>query len=907
MADDRDDCIEDILKSIRDRRDRKFVQDHLDELDARATADESGGSYRDRLGRAAQEMLEKEAVNQAVRRRAIRMDALKARDARSWIDSAVSQGVSARKALEGLLHGINEQVYDPKSRRGNRLSAESVGLAAERKWLDRGFDGDLKRAGEDDPKFQGLDKIYASRSMERDIFIEKAELDAVAVGAGGKPGKTKNEVAQKIAEIMHKWDKVEIDALNGEGAWITARQRHVVELRHDPNKMRRASKPFNAMSPGQYTYKGFAEADRLAYVADTLKYIDAKKMFGAQADRAADILGQMWSAMLRGGDKIATSLEEGGGPNIAASVSMPRGFVFKSTEAQLEYMQKYAAMNPTEQWLRTKEQAARQYGLMNVLGSEPKQLFEQMVAYAKNKEGAVGREAQRAELDSWAPNSGGGRLRARYAAVSGEGSTPLRNMATSIVMADMAIQRTAKLGTAVLAMLADNATISTELGRQGLTYAERNASMLSDYFKGMADSDKRLVAELTGAGLRGNRRGGAARFDVMDAQAGTMAAMDHFFFKYSGFTAITENKRSAAEFMMARHLGLQNGKDFAALGPNEQRMLRAFGIADKEWALLHKTEWTKGSDGTYLTPDIAERIPDAAIADYLKGRMSISERAVASGPAGPEGRPAISADAIERARDELSNSLFAYLADRGQHAVIEVGARERAILYRASLPESGDALNLAMRLMLQFKQFPTAMITRAWGAEIYGGRSAMGKFAGISELILAGTFFGIATNMLNDIVKGQDPLSRWREHPVKATFSGLLRGGGATIYGDFLFGEFNRFGMPASSSLIGPTFGQIDRLAELWSDLTHPTSKTGIYNKPAAAGALALRMVRDNLPLTNMVYTKSAVDYLLLYNMQEWMNPGYLERMERTMKQNNGTEFWLRPTQTNRALREAVR
>lgn len=902
---DREDCLSDILKSIRDRRDRKFVQDHLDELDEKATRavnDGTANSYREGLGRAAEEMLEKDAVNQAVRRRAIRMNALKARDARLWIDAVVEQGVSARKALEGLLHGINEQVYDPKSGRGNRLSAESVGLAAERKWLDRGFDGDLKRAGEDDPRFQGLDKIYASREKELNIFIEKGELDA---GESGKPGKTKDAVALKIAEIMVKWDKVEMDSLNREGAWITSRQRHVAEVSHDPNRLRRAARPFSPTDPGGYTYRGFTEADRLAYVSKTLQFIDAKKMFGGQADRAADILGQMYSALLRGGDKLATPLDESAGPNIAASVSMPRGFVFKSTEAQLGYMKEFGRFNPTEQWLRTKEQASRQYGLMNVLGSEPKNLFEEMIAYAKNKEGGVGREAQRAELDSWAPESGGGRLRARYQAVAGGGGQPIRNMATSIVMADMAIQRTAKLGTAVLAMLADNATISTELSRQGLTYAERNASMLTDYFKGMSDSDKALVAELTGAGLRGNRRGGAARFDVLDSQAGTMAAMDHFFFKYSGFTAITENKRSAAEFMMARHLGMQNGKDFAALGPNESRMLQAFGIGEKEWALIHKAEWTKGSDGTYLTPDVAERLPDAAVADYLKGRMPISERAAATAPMTAEGRSAASADALDRVREEISNSLFAYLADRGQHAVIEVGARERAILYRASLPEQGDALNLAMRLMLQFKQFPTAMITRAWGAELYGGRGAMGKLAGITELILASTFFGIATNMLNDIVKLQDPMARWREHPVKAFFSGFTRGGGGSIYGDFLFGEFNRFGMPASASLIGPTFGQVDRLFELYSDLTHPTSKSGIYNKPAAAGALALRMVRDNLPFSNMIYTKSAVDYLLLYNMQEWMNPGYLQRMEQTMKQNNGTEFWLRPTQTNRALRQA--
>jgi len=37
-----------------------------------------------------------------------------------------------------------------------------------------------------------------------------------------------------------------------------------------------------------------------------------------------------------------------------------------------------------------------------------------------------------------------------------------------------------------------------------------------------------------------------------------------------------------------------------------------------------------------------------------------------------------------------------------------------------------------------------------------------------------------------------------------------------------------------------------------------------------------------------------------MYRLQEWLNPGYLERMERTMKDKQGIEFWLRPTQVSR-------
>lgn len=877
----RDDCIDEILKSIKDRRDRKFVREHLEELDARAEADAGAGSYREALQRAVREMLEEEAARSAIRRREVQIHALKLRDGRNLLTAAHEQGVSYRKGLEAILHGVNEQFFDPKSRRGNRRSAEAIGLGAQRAWIADGFIGDLERIGRSDPKFAGLDALYFSRQHEDAIFIEKAELEA---GAGGRPGRTKDPAALKIAEVMVKWDKVEIDALNREGAWITPRQRHVAELHHDPDRLRRAAKPFNALDPRTYVYRGFNQADREAWVAKTLQWIDAKKMFGAQAGEADQLLSKMYGGIVAGDRlEMTTVTSEPHFPNIAASVSVQRGFVFKSPEAQLAYIKEFGRFNPTDQWIHTKRLAANRLGLMKVLGPKPKEAFEELIAWAKNS--TLG-EPEKAELRAWAPDQGDGRLRHRYAVVSGEADQPIANMMTGLVVADMAVQRISKLGSAVFAMLADNATISRELARQGLTVAERYSSILSGYFRGHDETTQRQAARLLATGILGRLRGAAARFDVRDAQAGVMAKLDHTFFKISGFTAITENKRADAERMMALHMGDQRGKAYEALGDAEKRTLQAFGIGDQEWALLHKAEWSKIGDDLYLTPDVARRIPDAAISEYLKGRGSISERALNAAADGDG-----SAGAIAQARQELALNLWAYYADRGQHAVIEVGAREKAILYRGT--QSGDALNLALRLLLQFKQFPTAMLTRAWGAEIYGGGSRMGKLAGLTELIVVSTFFGILTNVLNDIIKGQDPTSRWRNKPIGSLASAFVRGGGGSIYGDFLLGEFSRHGHTASQALIGPTFGQLDQILEIYSDLTHMKART-------ATAALATRFARNNAPFMNMVYTKTGFDFLLYYKLLEAINPGYLRRMEQTMKQKSGIEFWLRPSQVSR-------
>jgi polyphosphate kinase 2 (PPK2 family) len=40
-----------------------------------------------------------------------------------------------------------------------------------------------------------------------------------------------------------------------------------------------------------------------------------------------------------------------------------------------------------------------------------------------------------------------------------------------------------------------------------------------------------------------------------------------------------------------------------------------------------------------------------------------------------------------------------------------------------------------------------------------------------------------------------------------------------------------------------------------------------------------------------------ALDYLILYQIQESLNPGYLRRMERRMEQENAQSFLIRPSQ----------
>jgi len=110
------------------------------------------------------------------------------------------------------------------------------------------------------------------------------------------------------------------------------------------------------------------------------------------------------------------------------------------------------------------------------------------------------------------------------------------------------------------------------------------------------------------------------------------------------------------------------------------------------------------------------------------------------------------------------------------------------------------------------------------------------------------------------------------------------------IYGDFLLGESSRFGRSLGETVQGPVAGVLWDINELRARMM----------KGDEFGAAAFRLLINNTPLINLFYTRIALDYLVIYKIQEAMNPGYLRRMERRIERENNQEFWLRPTEALR-------
>ena len=284
-------------------------------------------------------------------------------------------------------------------------------------------------------------------------------------------------------------------------------------------------------------------------------------------------------------------------------------------------------------------------------------------------------------------------------------------------------------------------------------------------------------------------------------------------------------------------------KGWDELGEDLRRSLGRFEIGAAEWDQLRQAELRQADGRAYLVPD---DVADAATALKLR----------------------------------------TYYIDTAQEAMTMPGAFERAITTAGT--QRGTLVGEAVRVIMQFKAYGVTFASRQIGRELR--RKGAADFAGLAALIVGTTTLGLVSLQAKEVTKGRSPRAPGDAAGLAKLFTAaMVQGGGLGIYGDFLFGKYNRFGQGPIASAAGPMVGTTEDTLKLlgkvvsgdWQDLPADATRFGV----------------NNTPFINLFYTRQALDWLILYDLQEAMSPGYLQRMERRIRQENGQRFLLQPSQ----------
>jgi len=252
--------------------------------------------------------------------------------------------------------------------------------------------------------------------------------------------------------------------------------------------------------------------------------------------------------------------------------------------------------------------------------------------------------------------------------------------------------------------------------------------------------------------------------------------------------------------------------------------------------------------------------------------------------------------AIAELKREVETQWRSYFSDRAEYAVLEPDARTQSIMNQGHQP--GTPIGEVLRFVGQYKSFPVAFVQKVLGREIYGRGSTSikealkngnGEMTGLMQVMVWTTIFGYGAMNAKAILAGKEP--RKPEDAVgylNLVRAAMLQGGGAGIYGDFLFGEMkSRYGAGPLETFLGPTFSNLSSLADLY----------GRAMKGDDIAGSTLKFVINNTPGNNIWWAKAALDYGIIYRLQEGLNPGYLQRMEARVKKEQDQSFIFPPSQ----------
>lgn len=697
---------------------------------------------------------------------------------------------------------------------------------------------------------------FVKGSIDREIAIE---MDLIG-NPTSKSTPTGIPEAKRVAEILSEAQEAARVIQNDAGAIIGKLPGYIINQSHayDMYKMRKLGK--------EYVTKRFMEAldgDGTFKGEDPIEFLDGV------------VDGLMSGVHLKVDGPSGTA---GGSPfkgafNLAKKLSQERVLKFKSPEAFYDFYKEFGQGTLMEAVASGLGRAADSAGIMQVWGTNPRLAFEaeRMKLQQKYRNDPKALEKLKSPFRDY-----------EFREVSGEtrmvGSPSLAKTFSFI----RGIQSLSKLGGAVVSSLTDVPMVANSLRYHGKNMFEAWGETLGTRISGLGAEEKAEFGDLMGLGMESFMGSFAGRFDAGDGIPGNMTKMVNTFFKLNLLNWWTDGWRETAGIVMSRNLAMKSGKSFADVGEDLSRVLGQYGIGEPEWNVIRQS--AKDIEGrTYITPDALRELDDSVFKAY-RSNENLTE------------------GQMRRTRAELEQRLQAFFVDQVDYSVIQPDAGTRAMVNLGT--NRGTIPGEVLRTIMQFKSFPIAVMQKTIGREIYGrGSKGVGdilsnpgghtqELAGLAHIIAMGTLFGYGAMVAKDLLKGREPRD---PKQMKTWMAAAVQGGGFGLYGDFLFGDYSRFGKSFVVSMLGPTASSIDDGVKLYGKIRDSAfSLDG--DEAADAAATAFRTTINHLPFANLFYTRIALDYLILYDIQEAMNPGSLSRMEQRTQKENAQQFIFHPT-----------
>lgn len=603
-----------------------------------------------------------------------------------------------------------------------------------------------------------------------------------------------------------------------------------------------------------------AKAGADAWAAKVLPMLDREQYVRADGSlmndaEVMDLLRGAHETLASGGaNKTEPGQFKGTGAR-ASRGSDHRVLHFKDGDAWMAYMREFGEGSLYDSMMSHVGAMARDIGLVERYGPNPEQQFRVQADIAQRADGA----------GTWANRAGGNTPEAYWALISGKAGNPENRLIARVGQDLRNVQTAAKLGGAVLSSTTDVGTVAAMLHFHRLPYFDMLANVGRQF-----DGEQRAFLQahgVIGESLTStlNRwTGDHLTHSLSGRVAGSVM-------KLSLMNAWTDGLRGAFAATMMQGFAKKLGKAWGELDEWDRHLMERKGISEADWAIISSAAPTERNGLPYLTGD---------------------------------GIRATGADGAAQAATKWG----AFVSDEAQFAVVNPDLATRAIVTAGGQP-AGTVRGEAMRSLMQFKSFPLAMLTRHWrrvfetpqgleGAPMgYGAESAAGaavnRAAVLAALNVSLMAIGAIVLQNKALVTGKDPYDMTEG---KFWARAMTQGGGMGYVGDLVLKDpteqRGNSAEQAVGSILGPSAGAV---AGLVGDLGIINAWEAAKGKDTHAGAEAARWVNSQLPYVGLWQVRAAWEHLVVHNLQEMLNPGYLSRMQQRARKDWGQGFWWEP------------
>ena len=495
-----------------------------------------------------------------------------------------------------------------------------------------------------------------------------------------------------------------------------------------------------------------------------------------------------------------------------------------------------------------------------------------------------------------------------------EGGLPGQISLAGIGAATRALQTLTKLGSSTITAFSDIFYAGSALrAHSDLGAGESYFQGFANVLKGRGSPDQRQAVRSMGLGIDGLLGAVHSKFGAVDSAPGSATKLVGKFFKLNSMNWWNDSHRSGMIDILSRNFASHAKKSYDKLPEQMQRTLRTYDITEPEWEIYRKYGLNKydghagNNKDVYMTNEKFDDIPKDDIVKYAYNKQ-VESSVFKKGFDQPDKE--ISKTEYEQMYDALKsdpfavgniikdkifdlknkmNTMYTNLADSG---VIMPGAYEKSLSTRFGKAGSfGGEFN---RWVMQFKSFPVSVVRKVIKRETRLGM-ASGGYGGaaynIGSLLAMTTMMGYASLSTKELLLGRTPVSLIDKN---GEFNGayfaraFVQGGAGGLYGDFLLGEWNRYGASPLKAALGPFLGQTEDVARL---IAH-----GLRGEGKQVSRVFSNLFMGNFALGgNIYYTRYALNYLLLYELQELFNPGYIRRTEQRIMRDNEQKYYLTP------------